>query len=83
MTDLEQDILKILMELEEGVAAMKTAEPKPNLVPLFNRLSQASTQLPHDTHAQLVHYLSNGSYEKARRWLKGRDAENQRGIGGR
>lgn len=83
MTDVENDILKTLVELEAGVAAMKTADPKPNLVPLFTRLNGFAAQLPRETHAQLVHYLANGSYEKARLWLLGRDAENLRGLCGR
>ena len=83
MTALEQDILNTLTELEAGVAAMKTANPKPNLIPLFTRLNDFSTQLPRPSHAQLIHYLTNSSYEKARLWLLGRDAENARGICGR
>lgn len=83
MTDVEKDILNTLVELEAGVAAMKTADPKPNLVPLFQRLNGFSSQLPHETHARLIHYLGNGSYEKARLWLMGRDAENLRGLCGR
>ena len=72
-----------MLELEAGVAAMKTADPKPDLVPLFSRLSAFSSQLPRGSHAQLIHYLGNGSYEKARLWLQGRDSENQRGRCGR
>ena len=83
MTDVEKDILNTLAELEKGVAAMKTAGAKPNLVPLFDRLTRFSSELPRDTHAQLIHYLGNGSYEKARLWLQGRDAENLRGLCGR
>ena len=83
MTDVEKNIIDTLAELEEGVAVMKTADPKPNLVPLFDRLTRFSSQLPPDTHAQLIHYLGNGSYEKARLWLQGRDAENLRGLCGR
>ena len=83
MTDVEKDIVDTLVELEAGVAAMKTADPKPNLVPLFTRLNGLSSHLPRDTHAQLIHYLGNGSYEKARLWLQGRDAENLRGLCGR
>ena len=79
MTLLESDILNTLHELETGVAAMKTADPKPNLVPLFERLRELSGRLPHPSHARLVHYLDNGSYQKARLWLEGRDAENARG----
>jgi len=83
MTELEQEILDTLNELETGVAAMKTADTKPNLVPLFNRLSDSAKALPKATHGQLAHYLQNSSYEKARLWLQGRDAENARGRCGR
>ena len=83
MTDLEQDIFRTLRELEAGVAAMRTAVPKPDLLSLFGRLSGYCSQLPRESHAQLIHYLSNGSYEKARLWLQGRDSENLRGLCGR
>ena len=83
MTDVEKEILQSLNDLEAGVAAMKTADPKPNLIPLFNRLNDFARQLPRNSHAQLIHYLGNGSYEKARLWLLGRDAENRRGLCGR
>jgi hypothetical protein len=83
MTDLEQQILDTLDELERGVAAMKTTGKKPDLIPLFQRLSESAGALPRDTHGQLVHYLQNSSYEKARLWLLGRDAENARGRCGR
>jgi len=83
MTELEREILETLNELEAGVAAMRTTESKPNLVPLFDRLNRCSAQLPSSTHGRLAHYLSNGSYEKARLWLAGRDAENARGLCGR
>jgi hypothetical protein len=82
MTEVEQNILDTLTELEFGVASIKTADPKPNLVPLINRLTALAAEVPRDTHAQLIHYLSNGSYEKARLWLSGRDAENPRGLCG-
>lgn len=83
MTELERDILQTLTELESGVVAMKTADPRPSLVPLFNRLNAFASQLPRESHARLIHYLGNGSYEKALLWLLGRDAENLRGVCGR
>jgi len=69
MTELETQIWDALMELEQGVAAMKTANPKPNLVPLFNRLTEFSKQLPRATHGRLIEFLVNGSYERAKLWL--------------
>lgn len=83
MTDIEKQIWETLTELEAGVAAMKSAELKPDLVPLFDRLNAYSKRLPPDTHGRLIHYLANGSYEKARMWLAGRDAKNARGLCGR
>lgn len=83
MTEVEEQIDKALSELEAGVSAMRTAEGKPNLVPLFERLTDCARRLPRETHAPLIHYLQNGSYEKARLWLQGRDAENARGRCGR
>jgi hypothetical protein len=35
--------------------------------------------LPRETDPQLRHYLQKKSYEKARLFLQGRDAENQAG----
>jgi len=38
-----------------------------------------TAQLPPQTDPQLLHYLHKKSYEKARLFLQGRDAENQFG----
>ena len=81
MTETEASILETLLELEKAVAAMATAKPKPNLLPLFSRLDELSAQLPPppQTDPSLLHYLQKKSYEKARLFLQGREAENQRG----
>jgi hypothetical protein len=76
---LEQQILAALLELETTVKAMPTANPKPSLLPLFARLDELTHQLPRDTDPTLLHYLHKKSYEKARLFLQGRDAENQLG----
>ena len=76
---LERNLLNALIELENAVKAMPTANPKPNLVPLFNRLDELTRQLPRDADPALLHYLHKKSYEKARLFLQGRDAENQLG----
>jgi len=79
MTASEQKILQTLIELDETVKRMPGANPKPNLLPLFTRLDELTNQLPKDTDPTLLHYLHRKSYEKARLWLEGRDAENQAG----
>ena len=79
MTGTERDILNALLDLERSVASMATANPKPNLLPLFTRIDELTRQLPRDAEPQLLHYLHKKSYEKARLLLQGRDAENATG----
>ena len=76
---VEKNLLRALAELESAVQSMLTANPKPNLLPIFSRLDELTKQLPRDTDPQLLHYLHKKSYEKARFYLQGRDAENQTG----
>lgn len=76
---MERNLLDVLVELDNAVKAMPTANPKPNLMPLFNRIDDLTKQLPRDTDPALLHYLHKKSYEKARLYLQGRDAENQAG----
>jgi hypothetical protein len=79
MTQHEQQILTTLLELEGAVARMKSETPKPNLLPIFSRLDALSQSLPPNTDPLLLHYLRKKSYEKARLFLQGRDAENAAG----
>ena len=79
MTPVEQQILNALLELEATVARLATAQPKPSLLPLFQRLDELTRQLPPSTDPSLLHYLHKKSYEKARLFLQGRDPENQVG----
>lgn len=79
MNQTESDILAALLELERAVASMTTANPKPNLLPLFTRIDDLSARLPVDTDPTLLHYLRKKSYEKARLFLQGRETENQAG----
>lgn len=79
MTATEQSIWQTLVELDRKVKVMATANPKPNLLPLFNRLDELTRQLPRQTAPELLHYLNKKSYEKARLFLEGRDAENAAG----
>jgi Tfp pilus assembly protein PilO len=79
MTEVEQSVLRTLVDLHNAVKAMPTANPKPNLMSLFSRLDQLMRQLPRDADPNLLHYLHKKSYEKARLLLEGRGAENTRG----
>jgi hypothetical protein len=79
MTQTEQQILSALLELESAVARMKIETPRPNLLPIFSRLDALSQALPQGTDPLLLHYLRKKSYEKARLFLQGRDAENASG----
>lgn len=58
---------------------MKTETPKPNLLPIFLRLDDLTRALPANADPLLLHYLRKKSYEKARLFLQGRDAENTAG----
>ena len=79
MTDLERDILKTLQDLDAAVKSMAQASPKPNLIPIFERLDQLAHSLPRGSDPNLLHYLHKKSYEKALLHLQGRDSENQQG----
>lgn len=76
---METQLLGALIELDDAVKKMPSANPKPNLVPLFGRIDELTRQLPRQTDPALLHYLHKKSYEKARLYLQGRDAENQAG----
>ena len=75
----EKQILAALTSLDETVKTIATANPKPNLLPMFARIDELTAQLPRATDPTLLHYLHKKSYEKARLFLQGRDAENQVG----
>ena len=79
MTEAEYAILQELLGLEAAIKAMPTANPKPNLLPRFERIDSLTRQLPRETDPSLLHYLHKKSYEKARLFLQGRDAENAQG----
>ena len=76
---VEKEILTALLQLAAAVKSMPTANPKPNLLPMFTHLDALTAQLPRTTDPTLLHYLHKKSYEKARLFLSGRDAENQLG----
>ena len=79
MTQTENDILDALVELDSAVKSMPRTNPKPNLIPIFERIDTLAKQLPRGTDPGLLHYLQKKSYEKARLFLQGRDAENAAG----
>ncbi len=79
MNETERAILQSLVELDTAVKSMPTANPKPNLLPIFSRLDELTRQLPKTASPDLLHYLHKKSYEKARLLLEGRNAENARG----
>jgi hypothetical protein len=79
MTETEQAILQTLVQLEAAVKGMAAAHPKPSLLSLFARIEELTGQLPKETDPSLLHYLHKKSYEKARLFLQGRDAENAEG----
>ena len=82
MTEIENDILQVLNELDNAVKTFSTAKPKPNLLTIFSRIDSLSERLPRGTDPNLLHYLKKKSYEKARLFLQGRDAENTTGSCG-
>jgi hypothetical protein len=79
MTETEKSIWQTLVELDRQVKLMAAATPKPDLLPLFARLDELTRRLPPQTAPELLHYLHKKSYEKARLFLEGRDAENAAG----
>jgi hypothetical protein len=80
MNETEREILATLKDLEAKVQSIKTAQPKPNLLPVFARLEDLTRQLSPQGDHTLLHYLHKKSYEKARLHLEGREGENARGA---
>lgn len=70
MTEIEQQVLESLLEMERAVAGMAAAKTKPDLLPIFARLDRLTQQLPTSTEPQLLHYLHRKSYQKARALLQ-------------
>ncbi len=75
----EKKLLLALVELHAAVQSMPTANPKPNLLPIFSLIDELTHQLPRNADPTLLHYLHKKSYEKARLFLQDGDAENQIG----
>jgi hypothetical protein len=79
MTTIEKDILESLNDLDRAVKSLGTPTPKPDLQSIFARLDRLTDSLSPQADPNLLHYLHKKSYEKARLFLEGRDAENARG----
>ena len=79
MTTTEKSLHEALIELDSAVRNVRTANPKPSLLQIFARIDDLTDQLPNDVDPRLLHFLRKKSYEKARLWLEGRDAENEVG----
>lgn len=76
MQESEKKLLDALLDLEATVASLPTANPKPNLAAKLQEIDELACQLPKGTHPQLIHYLQRKSYQKARLFLQGQDAES-------
>jgi hypothetical protein len=82
MTEVERAILEALEELERAAAARggeSAAGVRPPILPILERIDRLAGELPAGAPGDLRHYLQRKSYEKARLFLLGRDAENARG----
>ncbi|MBM3877132.1 MAG: hypothetical protein FJ386_10475 [Verrucomicrobia bacterium] len=71
MNTTEQQILESLDALDAAVRSMKSANPKPDLLPLFARLDELASRLGPGADGELKHFLQRKSYEKARLHLRG------------
>lgn len=74
MSLIEQQLLGNLMALESAAERMATANPKPDLLPLFDRIDELARQLPAGTDPELLHFLQRKSYQKARAFLQERQS---------
>ena len=75
MQESEKKLLEALLCLEAAVRSMATANPKPDLRHRFDEIDRLTHELPRGTDPQLLHYLHRKSYQKARIYLQGGDAE--------
>jgi len=82
MTLVETQLLAALRELEDLARRLPSLNPKPSLLPLFERIEALSRSLAPDTDPQLRHFLSRKSYQKATEWLEGRGASVPKGTCG-
>jgi len=78
MNLVETQLLQALQELQRAVST-RSGQGKLDLMAIFSRLDRLTKELPKGTDGNLLHYLHRKSYEKARLWLEGREAENRPG----
>lgn len=76
MSPIETELLQALLDLESNIKPAGTPGPRPSLLPFFERIDQLGAKLGPDADPSLRHYLQKKSYQKARFFLQGRDAEN-------
>jgi len=76
VTVIESGLLAALRELEAAVASMPSANPKPDLTPLFRRIDELARRLPPDADPDLRHYMVRQSWQKARLWLEAQPGAN-------
>lgn len=77
MESLEQSLLDKLLELEAASKTLATANPKPNLMRLFEEVENLAGRLPKSSNPSLLHYLQRKSYQKARLLLQGKNPESE------
>ena len=75
---IEDELLKSLIAFEAAVSSI-SKDKKPDLMSHFNQIDNLASQLPKTTDGELLHYLQKKSYEKARLFLEGRNADIQKG----
>jgi hypothetical protein len=64
MNSVEQSILDALNELDSAVKQMPKVQPKPNLIPIFERIDALARQLPRNANPDLSHYLAKKAMKK-------------------
>jgi len=70
MTEIEEQVLESLLEMERAVEGMAGAKTRPDLRAIFERLDRLAQRLPPSTEPMLLHYLDRKSYQKARVFLQ-------------
>jgi hypothetical protein len=70
MSEIEQQLLQTLLQLEKAAESMPGTNPKPDLRPLFARVDELAGRLPGSASPELRHFLQRKSYGKARAWLQ-------------
>ena len=80
MSETEDKILRELVGLNDALSSIATAEPKPDLLAIFQRLDGLTAELPKSADPELLHFMHKKSYQKARLLLEGRNGENAVGA---